>query len=233
MRRPFSLCLSNGWSSRRSRLVVFSMFSSETEGTALKLGIPKAFDQSHVIPVINAPHDINVSADKCSPISEVEAKNGTPEVQLMAEYIGAPKAAQNLEVEDAFGTVFLTQSEKVKQTGVLETPEVPIDKSIGEAQSIERISVRNNTGEVTDVESSAEKASKSIPDPDQNHKPHHTADNSSATESIGLRGRISRMYTKQMARVAVFKEDWRQMEEASAPRPDDDDYEPDVVTIEK
>jgi hypothetical protein len=234
IRRPISLCLSNGWSSRHSRLVVFSMFSSETKGIDLKLGIAKVSDQPHVMPVINAPHDIRVSADNRSPISEVEQKNGSPEVPLTVEHIGAPNAAQNLLVEDAVGTVVLTQSEKVNiETGVLETPEVPIEKSIDEGQSIESTKFSQDVGEVIDAQSTTENVSKSIPDSDQDPKAHSTADNSSAAKSQGIRDRISRMYAKQMARVAVFKEDWRQMEEASAPRPDDEDYEPNVVTIEK
>ena len=233
MRRPFSLCLSSGWSLRHRRVEVFSMFSSETKGTDLKVGIPKALDQLDVMPVINAPYDVRVSTGSSSPISNIDANNGNPEFQLTDEHIRVPKAAESKSVEDAVGVV-PTQSEKVNiGTGVIETPEVPIEKSVDEAQSLGSTKISQEIGKVTDVQSTTENISKSIPESDQDPKPDQNTDDSSAAESQGFAGRITRMYMKQMARVAVFKEDWRQMEEASAPRADDEDYEPDVVTIEK
>lgn len=209
------------------------MFSSETNGIIPKTGIPKALGELHMMPVISEPHDFSVSADHRSHASDIKAKNGASEVKLTVKHIGKPEAAHSLSVEDAV-TVVLPQFEKVNvETGVLETPKVPFEKSVDETESNGSKNISQGVGEDPDVHIARENISKSGTESDQEPKPHSDADDSSTTESRGFTSKISRMYIKQMARVAVFKEDWRQMEEASAPRPNDEDYEPEVVTWTK
>lgn len=209
------------------------MFSSETNGIIPKTGIPKALGELHMMPVISEPHDFSVSADHRSHASDIKAKNGASEVKLTVKHIGKPEAAHSLSVEDAV-TVVLPQFEKVNvETGVLETPKVPFEKSVDETESNGSKNISQGGGEDPDVHIARENISKSGTESDQEPKPHSDADDSSTTESRGFTSKISRMYIKQMARVAVFKEDWRQMEEASAPRPNDEDYEPEVVTWTK
>lgn len=207
------------------------MFSSETNEILPKIGIPKALEELHVMPVISEPYDFSVTADQRNHASDIIAKNGASEVKLTVNNIGTPEFAQSLSVEGVV-TVVLTKKVNV-ETGVLETPKEPFEKSIDETELNGSKKITQDVVDVPDVHSATENISKSVPESDQEPKPDSDADDSSTTGSHGFTSKISRMYIKQMARVAVFKEDWRQMEEASAPRPNDEDYEPEVVTWTK
>ena len=215
-------------------MLIASVFSSETKGIEENAGLRKALDQQqHAMAVLNTPYVVKVTADNQSLISELEVKNEVPVIQQMDGSILAASIAQSPLIEEAAAGI--TQPGKITlETSVLEIPVVPIEKSTDVAQSDADSNItRHETGEVTDVQSASENVSKSTSECDrEDSESHRNADNSSSAES-DFKKSIRQMYTKQMARVAVFRADWKQMEEASSPRDDDADYVADVVTLQK